>query len=184
MYWCNASRYSITGLFVLLLTASFWSCRPEVKQSNGTLKYFDLSGYFKAEAARLAKQHKPIVKTVSYNGKPETKNILIKNWVRELDLFTSSDINKAAWKDSYQIAKSDDSIVYTTIDTNLHSRRIVISLKTSQVKAIIINNFTKNMLYETSEKLIYYPDSLYYIEKHQHVKLLGTNTYQIIGRFK
>ena len=183
MYWCKASRYSIAGLFVLLLTAPFWSCKPEVKQSNGTLKYFDLAGYFKAEAARLGKQNKPIVKTVSYNGKPETKNILIKNWVRELDLFTSSDINKAAWKDTYQIAKSDDSIVYTAIDTNLHSRRIVVSLKTGHVKGIIINNFTKNMLYETSEKLIYYPDSLYFIEKHQHVRLLGTNSYQITGRF-
>jgi len=182
MYWCKATRYGIIGLFTLLATI-FTGCRPEVKESNGTLKYFDLTGYFKAEAARLGKQNKPITKTVSYNGKPETKNILIKNWTRELDLFTSSDINKAAWKDSYRIAKSDDSIVYTAIDTNLHSRRIVISLKASRVKGIIISNFTKNMLYQTSEKLIYHPDSLYYIEKHQHVKLLGTNSYQITGKF-
>jgi len=182
MYWCKASRYSIIGLYTLL-AAAFTGCRPEVKQSNGTLKYFDLTGYFKAEATRLGKQNKPIIKTVSYNGKPETKTILIKNWTRELDLFASSDINKAAWKDSYRIAKSNDSIVYTAIDTNLHSRRIVIALKAAHVKGIIISNFTKNMLYETSEKLIYYPDSLYYIEKHQHVKLLGTNSYQITGKF-
>ena len=183
MYWCKASRYSIIGLFTLL-AASFYGCEPEAKQSNGTLKYFDIVGYFKGEAARLGKPNKPIVKTVSYNGKPETKNILIKNWTRELDLFSSSDINKAAWKNSYRVTESSDSIVYNAIDTNLRSRRIVIALKAAQVKSIVINNFTKNMLYETSEKLIYYPDSLYFIEKHQHVKLLGTNSYQITGRFK
>jgi hypothetical protein len=181
MFWYKASRCSIIGWFALLV-AVFAGCKPEVKQSNGSLKYFDLAGYFKTEAARLAR-HKPILKTVSYNGKPETKSILIKNWMRELDLFSSSDINKAAWKDSYKVAKSNDSIVYTAIDTSLHTGKIVITLKATQVKGIIINNFTKNMLYETSEKLMYYPDSLYYIEKHQHVRLLGTNSYQITGRF-
>lgn len=184
MYWCKASRYSVIAFFMLLLAASFYGCKPEAKQSNGSLKYFDLEGYFKAEAARLSKQNRPILKTVSYNGTPETKSILIKNWARELDLFSGSDINKAAWKNSYHIVKNNDSIVYTAIDTNLHTREVVITLKEAQVKGITISNFTKNMLYETSEKLAYYPDSLYYIEKHQHVKLLGTNSYQITGKFK
>jgi len=181
MYWCKISRYSTIGLFTLLLAAS---CKPDVKQSNGTLKYFDLAGYFKAEAARLSKSAKPVVKTVNYNGQTETKTILIKNWPRELDLFISSDINKAAWKDSYNISKNGDSVVYTTIDTNLHTRRIVLWLKQDKVTGLAISNFTKNMLYQTNEKLRYYPDSIYYIEKHQRVKLLGTNNYQITGKFR
>ncbi|OCX51359.1 hypothetical protein BEL04_15115 [Mucilaginibacter sp. PPCGB 2223] len=181
MHWCKASRYNLIGLFTLLLAA--YGCKPDVKQSNGTLKYFDLSGYFKAEAARLSKKAKPVVKTVSYNGQAETKNILIRNWPRELDLFSSSDINKAAWKDSYNIAKAGDSVVYTAIDTNLHTRKMVIRFSRGRLSGVAITNFTKNMLYQTGEKLIYYPDSLYYIEKHQHVKLLGANNYQISGKF-
>ncbi|WP_448699831.1 hypothetical protein ACFGVR_22175 [Mucilaginibacter sp. AW1-3] len=182
MYWCKASRYSTICFFVLL--ATFYGCKPDVKQSNGTLKYFDLSGYFKGEAVRLNQQNKPIVKTVSYNNQPETKTITIKNWPREFDLFITSDINKAAWKDSYTIAKNSDSIVYAAIDTNLHTRQIVLRLKGGQVTGITIDNFTKNMLYQTREKLVYYPDSIYFIEKHQYVKLLGTNNYQITGKFR
>ena len=182
MYWCKTSLYSAIGLLALVLAAA--GCKPDVKQSNGTLKYFGLSGYFKAEAARLGKLAKPVVKTVSYNGQAETKNITIKNWPRELDLFISSDINKAAWKDSYNAIKNADSVVYTAIDTNLHTRRVILWLKQDKVAGLVINNFTKNMLYQTSEKLVYYPDSIYYIEKHQRVKLLGTNNYQITGKFK
>lgn len=181
MYWCKTSHYSITGLFILL--AAFYGCKPDIKQNNGTLQYFNLSGYFKAEAARLGKRAKPVLKTVSYNGQPETKSILIKNWVRELELFSGSDINKAAWSNSYQVTQTDTGIIYSAIDTNLRTRQIAIRLKANQPTSVIIDNFTKNMLYQTREKLVYYPDSVYYIEKHQHVKLLGTNNYQITGKF-
>ena len=159
-------------------------CKPSVNANTPNVKYFDLKKYFTDEAARLSKHNAPIIKTVSYNGQPETKNILIKNWQRELDLFTSSDINKAAWKDSYKVFQNDSGMIYDAIDTNLHTRRIVIRLKANKVSSIFISNFTKNPLYQTSEKLIYYPDSVYFIEKHQSVKLLGTNNYQITGKFK
>jgi hypothetical protein len=36
-------------------------------------------------------------------------------------------------------------------------------------------------LYETDEKLSYFPDSLYLIQKSQRVKLLGKDTYRISG---
>ena len=182
MYWCKTARYSTIALFTLL--AALYGCKPEVKQSNGTLKYFNLSGYFKAEAIRLAKQGKPVIKTVSYNGQPETKNILIKNWTREFDPLSGSDINKAAWNDSYRIVKSDSAITYSAIDTNLRTRQIVIRLKAGKPASVVIDNFTKNMLYQTREKLVYYPDSVYRIEKHQHVKLLGVNNYQITEKFR
>ena len=40
------------------------------------------------------------------------------------------------------------------------------------------------MLYETSEELTYFPDSLYSINKNQHVLLLGSNNYIVTGNFK
>ena len=48
----------------------------------------------------------------------------------------------------------------------------------------MIVNHTKNMLYENTEKLSYFPDSLYLIQKKQRVRLLGTDTYRISGLFK
>lgn len=183
MYWCNKRKHN-----TLLLTIFFFTglngCKPEVKQGNGSLKYFDLKKYFTAEALRLTKQHVVVLKTASYNGQQQTKPTPIKDWNRELALFTESDINKASWKDSYTAKANADSIVYTAIDTTLHTRRILIGLSNNKVRCIQINNFTKNMLYQTGEQLAYYPDSLYSIKKQQAIVLLGTNKYTITGKFK
>jgi hypothetical protein len=182
MYWYKKPYHSILGLGLCCVILN--GCQPSANSSASSVKYFDLKKYFTDEAARLTKKNAPIFKTVIYNGEPESKNILIKNWQRELDLFIGSGINKPAWKDSYRVAQNNDSIVYNAIDTNLHTRHIAIRLNANKVIAISISNITKNMLYKTSEKLIYYPDSAYVIEKKQAVKLLGANTYQITGKFK
>jgi hypothetical protein len=181
MYWYK-KPYHILCLGLCCITLN--GCQPAENSSASSVKYFDLKKYFTDEAARLTKKNAPIFKTVTYNGKPESKNILIKNWKRELDLFIGSDINKPAWKDGYKVAQNNDSIVYDAIDTSLHTRHIAISLKANKVTGVSISNITKNMLYKTSEKLNYYPDSVYLIEKHQAVKLLGANNYQITGKFK
>jgi hypothetical protein len=183
MYW-----YKLPKPILLLLICSasliyLAGCKPAIKQ-NGSIRYFDLKKYFTDEALRLDKQHKAILKTVNYNNQPEKKTILIKNWQREFALFIESDINKPSWRDSYKGVTNADSIVYTAIDTNLRTRRISISLKANKVTEVHILNFTKNLLYQTKENLNYYPDSAYQIEKHQLVRILGANNYQIIGRFK
>jgi hypothetical protein len=177
--------YKQHKIYALLLVFIFcYGCKPEVRNANGSVKYFDIKKYFTDEAAKLTQHQRPVAKTVSYNGSAQTKTITIKNWMRELDLFTSSDINKAAWKDLYTMTSNADSIVYTAIDTSLHTRRVLISLKANKITGIQISNFTKNWLYQTKEVLVYYPDSLYYIEKHQAVKLMGVNNYIITGKLK
>ena len=179
MYWYKNKTVLTIGTVILFMAA----CKPETRD-NGGLKYFDLKKYFTAEAVRLTKRHPHIYKSVNYNNKPENKLILIKNWKRELGLFIESDINKPSWKDSYRISTKHDSIIYTAADTTLRTRNILIVLKNNKVNAVQINNLTKNLLYKTTDHLSYYPDSVYQIEKHQSVQVLGANNYQITGKFK
>ncbi len=185
MYWCNPRKQHVC---VLLLIVVFWTCifgcKPEVKQGNGSLRYFDLKRYFNAEATRLNLKQTPILKTASYNGHEYTKPAKIKNWKRELALFIESDINKASWKDSYQVKSNADSIVYNAIDTALHIRQILVILRDTQVRSVRIKNFTKNLLYQTKEQLTYFPDSLYSIKKNQKILFLGLNNYTITGKFR
>ena len=177
MYWCK--RNIVLALSVVFVAA----CKPEIKD-NGTAKYFDLKKYFTDEAVRMEKLHSTVLKTVNYNGKPEQKKITVTNWKRELGLFIESDINKPAWKDSYRVTTQHDSTIYTAIDTNLRTRSVLIVAKANQVKLIAISNFTKNMLYQTKDVLAYYPDSVYQIEKHQSVRILGSNNYLITGKLR
>jgi hypothetical protein len=162
----------------------FWlaACSPGVKET-GTLKYFDIKGYFTKESMRLTKQNKPVLKTVTHNGVTESKKVHITNWEQELSLFEESDINRPAWKNSYKVINNDDSLFfYKANDDELRVREIIVKMSKNKVKWIVIVNQTpKNMLYQTTERLKYFPDSLYLIRKVQKVRLMGTNNYRIQG---
>jgi hypothetical protein len=178
MYWYKSRTTFI--LFLLLAVG----CKPDAKNDKGELKYFDLKKYFNEEAVRISKKYPTITKTVSYNGQEETKTIAIKHWEQELNSFIESDINKPAWKDSYIITRYNGGLIYQTVDTTLHTQRIEVFFKKNKVTEIKVNAFTANMLYNTTEYLDYCPDSLYYIQKSQAVKILGKNNYEITGKFR
>ena len=171
--------------FLFILISFLPSCKPDNVQKGATLKYFDLKGYFSADTARLNKlTTNPILKTVNHNKVIETKKVVIKNWGNELSLFLASDINKPAWRDSYDIRDNGDVVIYKARYPELKTREIIINKPNNKVKWILIFNSTKNMLYQTSEKLSYFPDSAYVIAKYQKVRLLGANQYKITGLFQ
>lgn len=143
--------------------------------------YFDLKAFFRSDSARLAGLNPPVVKTVVHNGTVETKTVHIGNWSQELNLFIQSDINRPAWKNSYSVSISDSAVIYKALTPELKTRRIIIKKAGEKVQWVLIYNHTKNLLYETSEKLSYFPDSLYLIEKTQHVRLMGRNDYKVQG---
>jgi hypothetical protein len=160
------------------------ACKPEVAGSNGKPKFFGIKEYFTNEARRLTALKPKVIKTVSYNGKHESKSISINNWLREFSFFLESDINKPSWKDSYSVKTNPDSIVYNAVDTTLYTRKLVVNLNGGKVVSIMILNRTKNLLYKEKEELLYYPDSVYLISKVQHTIFLGTNNYNISGKLR
>jgi hypothetical protein len=178
MYWCKSKLF----LFAALSWGIFLSaCKPAIKETGASLKYFDLKGYFKKDSARLAKQNPLVFKTVSHNGTDESKQVHIANWGLELSLFKESDINLPALKDSYSITADSNFLIYRAKYPELKTREILIKKLDGKVKWIVIFNQSKNILFHTAEKLSYLPDSLYMIEKSQSVRFLGTNKYRIKG---
>ena len=173
---------ALVGSIAVLL--SLGSCKPEINQTGAALKYFDLSGFFKQDTAKLNHLNLKVFKSVSHNNNTENKIITIKDWGRELDFFTSSDINKPAWRDSYTIAGDSSLLIYRAKEPDLKMRQMVIKKSNGKVKWILIFNRITNKLYKSYEKLTYYPDSLYLIEKIQKVRFLGTNNYKVKGILK
>lgn len=157
------------------------ACKPDLKATGTSSKYFDLAGYFSRESARLTRLNKPITKTAYHNGTTESKKVHIDNWDEEFSLFSESDINKPAWKNSYDIIAEGNILIYKAKDPELKTREILIKKLNGRVNYMLIYNFEKNKLYTTSEELTYFPDSLYQINKTQTVRFLGTNKYQIKG---
>jgi len=177
MYW-----FKKAGLIFACITL-LTTCKPDVKETGAALKYFDLQGYFTREATRLNKMNRAVLKTVTHNGDSESKKVHIGNWSRELDLFIGSDINRPAWKNSYDVSNADNILLYRAKFPELTTREIIIKKENQRIKWILIFNGTKNKLYQTIEKLTYYPDSLYAISKFQKVLFMGNNNYKIQGVF-
>jgi hypothetical protein len=185
MCWYSRSYKKLVRLVpcLLLLAASLQSCKPDLSEAGSKAKFFDLKGYFEADSARLTRLNPWVTKSVKHNTETETKKVQITNWGNELKLFTESDINKQSWKESYDVQSTGDFLIYKAKDPGLRTREVLIKKEGSKVKWILIFNHTKNILYENVEKLSYYPDSLYLIQKLQRVRLLGTQKYTIKGVF-
>ena len=184
MYWYKRFTKYIYFAGGLVLLCGWCACKPEIKETGAVLKYFDLKEFFKADSARLAHLNPEITKTVSHNGESETKKMRIVNWGREFDLFTSSDINKPAWKNSYAVHLAGDTLIsYTAKFPELKTREIMIRKSDGKVTSVFIVNDVHNLLYETVEKLTYIPNSYYLIEKQQKVKVMGANNYLVKGVF-
>jgi hypothetical protein len=183
MYWYKTKTLFIRFAGVLFLISALTACAPDHKATTAGLKYFDIKGFFHADSARLTKLNKPVFKTVYHNGATESKKVHIDNWGSELSLFSESDINRPAWKNSYNVVAEGNILIYKTNDPELKTKEIMIKKVNGKVVYVMIYNDTKNALYHTEEVLSYFPDSLYQINKTQTVRLLGTNKYQIKGFF-
>lgn len=176
-------------LFFILIGALFtylslYSCSSDKGETKITdPPYFDLVAYFEQQARHLQQANPVILKTVGKNEQREQKKLQLSDWKRELDLFSSSDINKPDWLQRYSVDSTNEVLTYRTKDPKLRTKEIKIHKdEKGRVKWIYILNGEKNWLYESLEKLNFYPDSLYRIEKEQAIRLIGRNSYLITGK--
>ena len=185
MYWYNqwGKQFLQAGMMLLCTGMLCVSCRPEIKEAKGSFAYFDIKGFFTADAVRLNREHITVTKTVMHNGETQTKKVNNINWLNEFSLFINSDINKPAWSSSYTIQNTNGLLVYKAKTPDLKTRLVVIKKDGDKIRSIVIDNHTTNMLYENTEQLTYFPDSVYHISKWQKVRFLGKNTYDIKGVF-
>src|SRR3978361_57036 len=138
MYWYKLRSLTFKSFIaILMLVVGVSSCKNDGNSTSDTAKFFDIKGYFRADSARLSKLNPSINKTVAHNNDTETKKVQISNWGTELSLFSESDINKLAWRDSYKVQVSENTIIYLAKDSSLRTRRIIINKTGDRVKWIL-----------------------------------------------
>lgn len=170
--------------YILLFTVLIFSACSSQPEKAQVSAYADLKGFFESEAMRLQNANPEIIKSVARNNASETKIQKGIDWKTELSLFTESDINKPAWKDSYKVISRPGNTTYLSADSNLRTIEINLSRDVNgKIRKVNILNRSQNILYSTTERLVYIPDSVYQISKQQHVVFLGDNHYQIKGLF-
>ncbi|MEZ4933248.1 MAG: hypothetical protein R2788_14140 [Saprospiraceae bacterium] len=159
----------------------------EIKQN--TFKYFDLKGFIEKEAERLA-ERTSFTKTVFVNGEQETKPLSHIDAKAELMPFSSSDINKPAWSDQYEIDsvfnqnKELIGLRYQSKDKKLKTKKMSIDFQKSKVVKVYIENATESSVATTYQTLTYRPEKGFSIESRQDVSLMDENQFKIEVSFQ
>ena len=159
------------------------SCSPQEKHKESTPLYFDIAGYFNGEINRLQKANPTLTKEVVAKNKSEQKTTKITDWKIELTSFSSADINKASWRGEFKETTVANGVVYTTENPKIPIKKVEVLKIGETIKGIKIFKTNNNYLYNSTDTLFYYPDSLYLIQNQQKVKLLSVKNYKVIGRF-
>ncbi|RZK48381.1 MAG: hypothetical protein EOO99_10310 [Pedobacter sp.] len=172
---------TIVGLSLGCL--ALFSCTPE-STTLSSHSYFDLNGFLDSEISRLKDKHNVIEKTININGLLETRVVKNADFEKELALFREGDINKNAWKDGFSNDSNDKFIQYLRIDDKIPVKLLRIEKNQQGIVGITIIIERKNLLYLTSDTLIYIPSKGYEIKKYQKLKIASPKTYSITGKYR
>lgn len=167
------------AIYLLLCVA----CTDILPQKTTTERqYFDLIGFFEREITQL--KGTTVQKSATLNGQTELQTSQLADWASELSIFTASNINKPAFRDSYQVdsiwlAADTLRITYTALSPKLRTQSLRIDQlrSTQRISHIAIDNRVKNPLYELSEILHYTPARQYTVSSWQKVR--GLNASQL-----
>lgn len=170
----------------LWISAAFLlGCTPDEKPSAGIhTHYFDVKTYFNQEAERLKKLNPQVDKTIYLDGQAENKMLTTIDWQKELAIFADADINKASWSGSFTVDSAINYITYQSNSNKIPIKKVTIGKINNQVTSIKIIASKQNILFSTLDTLLYVPDSLYQITKHQKIQILGKKSYQVTGKIK
>lgn len=170
-------------LFSCLLLLFIVGCTGEKTENHGAKNtYFDVKGFFDQEANRINQLNPTVVKTVSIQGNAETKSVKINDWKKELSAFSAGEIKKVAWDGLFTVQKNRDTTIYSSSNKKVQVKKLKIVENSGQIQQIEIDIIRENVLFVSKDHLIYYPDSLYTIQRQQDIKLMPSKKYAVTVR--
>ena len=173
---------------VLSLVACQNTAKTTLQHSD--IDFFNIPAYFDAEAERLTKlSGLQVQKLVVLDGKEEKEQLNIKDWKKELALFSKIQIHGATQKEKYSVDSSFAadgslvSVIYRSNDPKTHTKEVSVNFVAKAVSAIQIRTASENEVYLADQLMIYTPDKGYHIEKMQKVTLHSAHNYLIDLKF-
>ncbi|MFT5886027.1 MAG: hypothetical protein ACI9IP_002491 [Arcticibacterium sp.] len=131
------------------------SCNSS-ENENQEKVFFDLAQFIDTEIAHLESNNVSVLKTVYINEEKETITINDLDWKKELDIIRQSDLNKAAFRLSYDKDSSVSQIAYTLKPSE---KLPIVSLRilkndAGEITQIRSDHKSDNYLYSSSKTAI------------------------------
>jgi len=178
----------------LLLVFALASCSSEQRQVS-TEQYFDLQTFVAGQIDELNALHPNVEKTVVSGKEQETRQLATINWTKELDLFVQADLNKPAYRNSYQVEKPTEySIVYRARPgEEVPVKYLKIELDPAQKKprSVEATVTSENYLYNSEKRLLMHcsPDGKgnwlvrdYQVSGYQQLAFFDKKPFEVKGK--
>lgn len=176
------------GIIVIL---TIFSCDATPDQTQ-IKTYYDLKGFIDNQI-KVLNDTKPMVsKKLMVNGKKEDITAKISDWEKELELFKQLDINKPAFRTSYEVKELDTTdsttIEYTLKPSEKASVKVlkIVLDKNKNLKTLWAKVQQENNLYHSDKMLSFLANkstiTSYKIVGFQQLKYFDKKPFEIEGK--
>ena len=143
------------NILACLFILSLASCNSSENENQEKI-FFDLAQFIDTEIAYLEANNARVEKTVKINEVSEDITIDDLDWKKELEIIRQSDLNKAAYKLSYDKDSSNTRILYTLKDTE---KLPIVSLRirkndAGEITQVRSEHKSENYLYSSTKTAI------------------------------
>jgi len=165
------------------------ACESAQDKVEASIKYFSLTQFASEVKADLAGDTtRNFEKKVTVNGKYEVTKTNRIEWETDLELLRQLDINKPSWQLSFSQTETTlpngQLIRIIATDSMPQVKEVrVVKNKEGKVMEVFALKHTKNFLYELTQSVHYFTDSLYQIKSSQKIWLLGDKEFFLETKF-
>jgi hypothetical protein len=162
------------------------ACSAPTKKSVQPIHYFDVPGFFERQVQWLEKEKPGLEKRVETNGKSANVREDSINWDKELAVFLSINLNKAAFIGKISV----DSVVqgnrltvsYTTNDKKMDLKSVRVQFTNDSVNWIEARKSEQNALFTNSLFVRFRCDSGYTISGVERITGVAKSSYNVSAR--
>ncbi|MBX7205224.1 MAG: hypothetical protein K1X81_07350 [Bacteroidia bacterium] len=176
----------ISPVILFFVLAACENVKDKAAASN---KYFSLTQFANEVEADIARDTtRNFEKKVTINGKSEVKNSIKPDWNTDLELLRQMDINKPSWQLSFsqtETALPNGQLIRISASDSMPQVKEVriVKDKKGKVREVFAIKHTQNLLYELTQSVHYFTDSLYQIKSSQKIWLLGDKEFFLETKF-
>jgi hypothetical protein len=181
-------------LIFLLLFLGLAACTSEKNQAR-TGQYYDLASFIENQIGELDSLRPTVEKTVVSGNARETRQLSEIKWGKELDLFFQADLNKPAYRNSYQVEKvGDHTLIYRARsgeEVPVKYMKIELDSAAGKPRHVEVIITSENYLYNSEKKLFLHgsPDEQgrwrlreYQVSGYQQLAFFNKKPFEVKGK--
>ncbi|GEM_PF-2202565 len=175
--------------FFIVLSILAFGCNTSSERSTNQDAFVDVQQFFQSEITLLTKNQTGLYKRTRMDSTSNSDTLNKPEWSKELFAFLDIKIKPAVWKtDFVRVETHDDpnetASVYETTNPNQKIQSFKIKLNPdSSINRFSAQIIDKGKISTSTTGISYTQNVGYSVHVNRSTKIMGTESYQIVGQF-